>query len=76
MEEELLLLVAVRSYSSIMLSRSSSVVTEIKESRSSLGSWYLRVKGRPLRRVLERRLERSEREVWRSTTTIRVSPPT
>ncbi|KAG5530900.1 hypothetical protein RHGRI_025750 [Rhododendron griersonianum] len=34
-----------------MLSRSSSVVTEIKESRSSFGSWYLGVKGLPLRRV-------------------------
>lgn len=46
-----------RSYSSIILSRSSSVVTEIKESRSSFGSWYLRVKLASLlsSRVLERR---------------------
>ena len=73
---EELLAEAVRSYSSIMLSRSSSVVTEMRESRSSLGSWYLRAKGRPLRKVLERRVEISEREVWRSTTMMRVSPPT
>lgn len=66
----------VRSYSSIMFSRSSSVVTEMRESRSSFGSWYLRVKGLPLRKVLERRVESSVSEVVRSTTTMRVSPPT
>lgn len=70
--------VVIRSYSSNMLSRSSSVATEMRESRSSLGSWYFRVKRRPLRRVRERREERAEREElpWRSTTTMRVSPPT
>lgn len=66
----------MRSYSSIMFSRSSSVVTEIKESSSSLGSWYLSEKGRPFRSVFERRRDRSESEEWRSVTTIRVSPPT
>ncbi|EYU40821.1 hypothetical protein MIMGU_mgv1a026079mg [Erythranthe guttata] len=64
-----------RSYSSTIFSRSSSVVTEIKESRSSLGIWYLREKDWLWRRVLERRWWRSEREVWRSITMIRVSPP-
>jgi hypothetical protein len=44
-----------------MFSKSSSVVTEIRESKSSLGSWYLKMKGRPLRRVLERREESEER---------------
>lgn len=67
---------AVRSYSSIMFSRSSSVVTEMRESRSSLGSWYLSVKGRPFRNVFERRVERSASEVARSATMMRVSPPT
>ncbi|PRQ28697.1 hypothetical protein RchiOBHm_Chr5g0005791 [Rosa chinensis] len=33
----------MRSYSSIMLSTSSSVVTEIRASSSSFGSWYLTV---------------------------------
>lgn len=64
-----------RSYSSTMLSRSSSVETDTSESRSSLGSWYLRLNWRPLRRVVERRQQRSASEVWRSATTIRVSPP-
>lgn len=65
------------------------MVTEINESRSSDGSWYLRVNGGKetdwdearededwdLIRVLVRRVVRSTREVWRSTTTMRVSPP-
>lgn len=62
------------SYSSIMFSRSSSVVTEINESRSSEGSWYLRVndvdamgvgvdEDDDRSRVLERRLVRSSRVV-------------
>jgi hypothetical protein len=47
-EEDLLLLIAPgdccnRSYSSNIFSRSSSVVTEIKASRSSLGNWYFKV---------------------------------
>jgi hypothetical protein len=51
-EEDLLLLIAPgdccnRSYSSIMFSRSSSVVTEIKASRSSLGNWYFKVTALP-----------------------------
>ncbi|GMP32995.1 hypothetical protein CsSME_00006509 [Camellia sinensis var. sinensis] len=65
----------MRSYSSIMFSRSSLVVTEMRESSSSLGSWYLRVKWRLLRSVQERREERSKREEWRSITTMRVTPP-
>nr|KYP65550.1 hypothetical protein KK1_011793 [Cajanus cajan] len=59
-----------------MLSRSSSVVTVMRLSRSSLGSWYLSVKGLPLRMVRESFAHRSFNDEWRSTTTILVSPPT
>ncbi|KAJ9562343.1 hypothetical protein OSB04_007503 [Centaurea solstitialis] len=45
---------AMRSCSSIMLLRSSSVVMEMRASRSSFGSWYLRAKGRFPYRVRER----------------------
>uniref|UniRef100_A0A0A9HS90 Uncharacterized protein n=1 Tax=Arundo donax TaxID=35708 RepID=A0A0A9HS90_ARUDO len=65
----------MRSYSSTRLSRSSSVETEMRESRSSLGSWYLRVKGQPPRSDRERRAWTSARDALRSTATIRVSPP-
>lgn len=65
-----------RSYSSTMFSRSSSVVTEMRESRSSFGSWYLSENDFPERRVLDRRRQRSERVVCLSTRMIRVSPPT
>ena len=51
------------------------MVTEIKESRSSLGNWYLSVKERPLSSVLERRVMREEREEVRSRAMMRVSPP-
>jgi hypothetical protein len=66
---------AMRSYSSTRLSRSSSVETEMRESRSSLGSWYLSVKGRPPSSDRERRAWTSASVAWRSTATIRVSPP-
>lgn len=68
----------IRSCSSNMLCRSSSVVIEIKESRSSLGSWYLSVNGRLLYRVRERWWVSDEMVaavVRRSTATMRVSPP-
>jgi hypothetical protein len=65
----------LRSYSSMRLSRSSSVETEMRESRSSLGSWYLRVKGLPPRSDRERRAWTSASDACRSTATIRVSPP-
>jgi hypothetical protein len=66
---------ATRSYSSTRLSRSSSVETEMRESRSSLGSWYLSVKGWPARSDRERRAWTSASEAFLSTATIRVSPP-
>lgn len=65
-----------RSYSSIMFSTSSSVVTVIRASRSSLGSWYLTVR-LVLLAILESLLRREEKEVvLRWTATTRVSPPT
>jgi len=67
---------AVRLYSLIMFSRSSSMVTEMRESRSSLGSWYLSVKGLPFRKVFERRVERVASDVACSDTMMHVSPPT
>jgi len=68
---------ARRSYSSIMLARSSSVEMEIKESRSWLGNWYLRLNGLPFIRDFERCVVRVEREyaLRRSIATMRVSPP-
>jgi hypothetical protein len=66
---------ATRSYSSTRLSRSSSVETEMSESRSSLGSWYLSVKGWPESRERESRAWTSASVAFRSTATIRVSPP-
>jgi hypothetical protein len=71
---------SMRSSSSIMLWRSSSVVMEMRESRSSFGSWYLREKGvigLLLKRVLERWDVREERVVvvWWGREIKRVSPP-
>lgn len=66
-----------RSYSIIMWWRSSSLVTEIKASRSSPGSWYLK------NVVVVVELEREEsfavrvgNLMWRSTARILVSPAT
>ena len=65
------------SYSSNILRRSSSVVSEIRESRSWCGSWYLRVNWYGIWRVWESWVVRAERlaVARRSTATMRVSPP-
>lgn len=67
-----------RSYSSTILQKSSSEETEMRESRSWLGSWYLRRKlWDPLRRDLEiwEKREERESEVFRGMEIMRVSPP-
>ena len=63
-----------RSYSTIMWSRSSSLVTEMRASRSSPGSWYLKQTSAP---AMEKSFAaRAGNLMWRSTARIFVSPPT
>ncbi|GER43268.1 RING/U-box superfamily protein [Striga asiatica] len=65
-----------RSYSCIMCSRSSSLVTEMRASRSSPGSWYLNEMPSPPSHMADSLANRAANRMPRSTARIFVSPPT